>query len=183
MQHDHDQSAPHEQDDHNLADAPTAQADDDGNNQSPHDDLNAKIHALQEELDSAKGAYARANAEAYNAQKRAESEIDKAYKFAVQKFARDLLDTVDNFERALATVDGDSPFIDGIRLTHKTLVDALAKHGVVAIDPMGEKLDPNLHEAVGIDPTGEKDVISSVLQKGYTLNGRVLRPAMVRVGG
>lgn len=148
-------------------------------------ELTAKIERLEAEVKEAKEAAARANAESYNAQRRMEQETDKAKKFALQKFAKELLDVVDNLERGLQASEqagADEATLEGLRLTHKSLLSVLERNGVVAVGEVGESFNPDLHEAVGIFPDAEKDVIGQVLQKGYTLNERTLRPAMVLVG-
>ncbi len=142
----------------------------------------ARIAELEGEVKQSKESTARANAESYNAQKRMEQEADKSKKFALQKFAKELLEIVDNLERAIDNVHADDPVTEGVRLTHKALLDVLNKNGVEIVDPQGEKFNADLHEAVGIDPEAEADTVGTVLQKGYSLNGRLLRPAMVRVG-
>ncbi|OPH38821.1 nucleotide exchange factor GrpE [Moraxella equi] len=147
--------------------------------------LIATIETLEAEVADAKDAAARANAESYNAQRRMEQETDKAKKFALQKFAKELLDVVDNLERGLEASEkagADEATLEGLRLTHKSLLSVLERNGVVAVGEVGESFNPDLHEAVGIFPDAEKDVIGQVLQKGYTLNERTLRPAMVLVG-
>lgn len=147
--------------------------------------LIAQIETLQVEVKEAKEAQARANAESYNAQRRMEQETDKAKKFALQKFAKELLDVVDNLERGLQASEqagADEATLEGLRLTHKSLLSVLERNGVVAVGEVGESFNPDLHEAVGIFPDAEKDVIGQVLQKGYTLNERSIRPAMVLVG-
>ncbi|MGE6331019.1 nucleotide exchange factor GrpE [Psychrobacter pacificensis] len=146
------------------------------------DTFKARIAELEGEVKQAKESTARANAEAYNAQKRAEQEADKSKKFALQKFAKELLDIVDNLERAIENADANDPVAEGVQLTHKALVSVLTRHGVEVVDPKGEKFNADFHEAVGIDPEAEADTVGTVLQKGYSLNGRLLRPAMVRVG-
>ncbi|KRU21975.1 nucleotide exchange factor GrpE [Psychrobacter pocilloporae] len=146
------------------------------------DTFKARIAELEGEVKQAKESTARANAEAYNAQKRAEQEADKSKKFALQKFAKELLDIVDNLERAIENADANDPVAEGVQLTHKALVSVLTRHGVEVVDPEGEKFNADFHEAVGIDPEAEADTVGTVLQKGYSLNGRLLRPAMVRVG-
>jgi len=146
------------------------------------DTFKARIAELEGEVKQAKEGTARANAEAYNAQKRMEQEADKSKKFALQKFAKELLEVVDNLERAIENAQADDPVIKGVRLTHKALLDVLNKNGVEVVEPQGEKFNADLHEAVGIDPEAEADTVGTVLQKGYSLNGRLLRPAMVRVG-
>ena len=146
------------------------------------DTFKARIAELEGEVKQAKEVTARANAEAYNAQKRMEQEADKSKRFALQKFAKELLEVVDNLERAIESAHADDPVTEGVRLTHKALLDVLNKNGVEMVDPQGEKFNADLHEAVGIDEEAEAETVGTVLQKGYSLNGRLLRPAMVRVG-
>ena len=100
----------------------------------------------------------------------------------MQKFAKELLEVVDNLERAIENADVNDPVAEGVQLTHKALLAALNKNGVQVVDPEGEVFDADFHEAVGIDPEAEANTVGTVLQKGYSLNGRLLRPAMVRVG-
>ena len=133
-------------------------------------------------MKQAKEHTARANAETYNAQKRIEQEADKSKKFALQKFAKELLEVVDNLERAIANADANDPVAEGVTLTHKALLSILNKNGVTVVDPQGEAFDADFHEAVGIDPEADANTVGTVLQKGYSLNGRLLRPAMVQVG-
>ena len=150
------------------------------------DAFHARIAELEGEVKAAKEGQARANAEAYNVQKRMEQETQKSKKFALQSFAKELLEVVDNLERAIISVqqddDADDAILQGVKLTHKSLLTVLNKNGVAVVDPQGEKFNADLHEAVGIDPEAEADHVGEVLQKGYTLNDRLLRPAMVRVG-
>ncbi|MGK8251640.1 nucleotide exchange factor GrpE [Moraxella lacunata] len=144
--------------------------------------LIATIETLEAEV---KEAQARANAESYNAQRRMEQETEKAKKFALQKFAKELLDVVDNLERGLQASEqagADEATLKGLRLTHKSLLTVLERNGVVAVGEIGDAFNPDIHEAVGIFPDADKDTIGQVLQKGYTLNERTLRPAMVLVG-
>lgn len=142
----------------------------------------ARIAELEGEVKQARETTARANAETYNAQKRMEQEADKSKRFALQKFAKELLEVVDNLERAIENATSDDPVTEGVRLTHKALLDVLNRNGVEVVEPQGETLNADLHEAVGIDENAEPDTVGTVLQKGYSLNGRLLRPAMVRVG-
>lgn len=145
-----------------------------------------RIAQLEEEVKAAKEGQARANAEAYNAQKRMEQETEKSRKFALQKFIKELLEVVDNLERAIVSVqaddDTDDAILEGVKLTHKSFLNVLNKQGVEVVDPQNDKFDPEFHEAVGIHPEAAADIVGEVLQKGYTLNGRLLRPAMVKVG-
>lgn len=171
----------------NLAEENTQATDSEQPQQlSEVEQLQAKIAELEAQAKEAKEAQARINAEAYNAQRRMEQETEKAKKFALQKFAKELLDVVDNLERAIVSVqndsDADDAIMEGVKLTHKSLLATLNKNGVEVVDPMGEKFNPDYHEAVGITAEAEHDHVGVVLQKGYTLNGRSIRPAMVQVG-
>ena len=142
-----------------------------------------RIAELEGQIKEAKEAQARANAEAYNARNRMEQETEKTKKFAIEKFAKDLLDTVDNLERAIENSQSDNdPVFEGVKLTHKSLIAVLEKYGVKVVNPQGETFNADLHEAVGIDPEASANQVGQVLQKGYTLHERLLRPAMVRVG-
>jgi molecular chaperone GrpE len=129
-------------------------------------------------------AWLRAKADAENARRRALDEIDKARKFALDKFTADLLPVKDSLETALAT--GDSASIEslksGVELTLKQLATVFDKNGIKEVNPLGEKFDPNFHQAIAmVEAEGEANSVSSVLQKGYVLNDRVVRPAMVMV--
>ena len=112
-----------------------------------------RIAELEGQVKEAKEAHARANAEAYNARNRMEQETEKTKKFALEKFAKDLLDTVDNLERAIESSQSDNdPVLEGVKLTHKSLIAVLEKYGVKVVNPQGETFNADLHEAVGIDP-------------------------------
>ena len=147
----------------------------------------AQIEALQDELTKTKDDALRTLADAQNIKRRAEGEIDKARKFALEKFASELLGVADNLERALEAADTDNeavkPLAEGVELTQKTLVDALAKFNVKQLDPVGEPFDPQFHQAMSMveNPDVEPNTVTLVMQKGYTLNERLLRPAMVMV--
>ena len=142
-----------------------------------------RIAELGGQIKEAKEAQARANAEAYNARNRMEQETEKTKKFALEKFAKDLLDIVDNLERAIESSQSDNdPVFEGVKLTHKSLIAVLERYGVRVVNPQGETFNADLHEAVGIDPEASANQVGQVLQKGYTLHERLLRPARVRVG-
>jgi molecular chaperone GrpE len=141
---------------------------------------------LQEEIIKLKEDVLRAQAETQNVRRRAEVDVEKAHKFSTEKFARELLDVIDNLERAIAASPADpavKPLLEGIELTQKTLMNALAKFKVEVVDPMGHPFDPTLHQAISmIDaPDSEPNTVLNVVQKGYTNHGRLLRPAMVVV--
>ncbi len=113
--------------------------------------------------------------------------MEKARKFALEQFARELLPVVDNLERAVEAAGGDDeavkPIAEGVDLTLKSFLGALKKFNIEAVDPQGEPFDPNLHQAMSMVENNEVEPNSviAVMQKGYTLNGRLLRPAMVMV--
>jgi molecular chaperone GrpE len=129
-------------------------------------------------------AWLRAKAEAENARRRALDEIDKARKFALDKFASELLAVKDSLEAALATGDGASidSLKSGVELTLKQLTGVFEKNGIKEINPLGIKFDPNYHQAIAmVEGEGESNSVAGVMQKGYALNDRVIRPAMVTV--
>ena len=141
---------------------------------------------LQEELAAAKDAALRAQADAMNVQRRAEQEIEKARKFALERFCGDLLSVVDNLERALESSgdeQGSAALAEGVELTRKGFMDVLAKYGVETVDPQGEPFDPETAQAMSMveQPDVEPNSVVAVMQRGYLLNGRLLRPAMVMV--
>ncbi|HHX0519603.1 TPA: nucleotide exchange factor GrpE [Haemophilus influenzae] len=130
----------------------------------------------------------RSRAEIENLRRRTEQDVEKAHKFAVEKFSKDILNTIDNLERALATPankedESVKALFDGVELTLKELVSTVGRFGVEAVGVVGEAFNPDLHQAISMQPAEgfETNQISVVLQKGYTLNGRVIRPAMVMV--
>ncbi|QGP53007.1 HSP-70 cofactor [Piscirickettsia salmonis] len=128
----------------------------------------------------------RAKAESENARRRFEREAIQARQFALEKFSRELLDVVDTLERALETQGEGEAFTtmhQGVELTLKMLSDRLEKFNVKSIDPVGEVFDPELHEAMSMieDPQAAPNSIVAVMQKGYLLNERLLRPARVIV--
>jgi molecular chaperone GrpE len=141
---------------------------------------------LEAELEAAKDAALRAQADAMNVQRRAEQEVEKARKFALERFCGDLLSVVDNLERALQSSgdeQGSAALAEGVELTRKGFMDVLAKYGVEAVDPQGEPFDPETAQAMSMveQPDVEPNSVVAVMQKGYLLNGRLLRPAMVMV--
>ena len=155
---------------------------------SPEEELSLEemVAKLEADLADAQDSALRAQADAANVQRRAEQEIDKARKFALDRFVGELLPVVDNMERALsaATDSGaEASIIEGLELTLKSFMDALKKSGVEIVDPQGEPFDPQLAQAMSMveNPDVEPNTVIAVMQKGYTLNGRLVRPAMVMV--
>jgi len=129
-------------------------------------------------------AWLRAKAEMENARRRALEEVEKARKFALDKFAGDLLAVKDSLEAALATGDNASleSIKSGVEITLKQLAGVFEKHAIQELNPLGEKFDPNCHQAISmVDGEGEPNTVATVLQKGYLLNERVIRPALVMV--
>ncbi|MFW1919772.1 nucleotide exchange factor GrpE [Acinetobacter baumannii] len=144
--------------------------------------LQAQITKLEESLKLEKARTANAVYEAQKSVERIQRESEKHKETVLEKFAKELLDSVDNLERAIqAAGDEETPVLEGVKLTLKSLLTTLEKFGVVEADTQNG-FNADLHQAVGIDPNAKANEIGTVLQKGYTLNGRLLRPAMVMVG-
>lgn len=153
----------------------------------------ARINELEiyvSEIDAReKDIQLRAQAEIQNIRRRAEQDVEKAHKFALEKFSKELLTVVDNLERGLDALDKTvtdettQALVDGVEMTHKEFISTLGKFGVESVGVVGEAFNPELHQAISMQPAEGIDPnhISVVLQKGYTLQGRVLRPAMVMV--
>lgn len=127
--------------------------------------------------------YLRLMADFQNYKKRVEKEKTDLYSYANEKLVTELLAVLDNFERALAHEDSGDGFKEGMEMIFKQLVDVLEKSGLAEIAALGEDFDPNFHNAVMTEETEEYESgkVSGVLQKGYTLNGKVIRPSMVKV--
>ena len=142
---------------------------------------------LLEQVASAKDQVLRVQAEMQNVRRRAERDVENAHKYALDKFTADLLPVVDNLERALATIDSadeaQKVVSEGLELTLKSFTEVLLRHKIEAIDPAGQPFDADLHQAVSMvpNPDLEPNTVMDVFQKGYTLNGRLVRPAMVVV--
>jgi len=128
-------------------------------------------------------AWLRAKADAENIRKRAQEDIAKAHKFAVDGFSSEMLGVKDSLEAALANRDTTiENIINGVELTLKQLVAAFGKFNIAEINPLGEKFDPHKHQAMSmVEADAEPNTVVMVLQKGYQLHDRVLRPALVTV--
>ncbi|EPN8461872.1 molecular chaperone GrpE [Vibrio cidicii] len=150
-------------------------------------ELEAALLASESRVKEQQDAVLRARADVENMRRRSEQEIDKARKYALNKFAEELLPVIDNLERAIQAADVESeavkPLLEGVELTHKTFVDTVNKFGLKEINPEGEVFNPEFHQAMSIQesPDHESNTVMFVMQKGYELNGRVIRPAMVMV--
>ena len=146
-----------------------------------------EMSRLQDEVSLAKDQVLRAAAEVQNIKRRAQLDVEKAHKFALDKFVESLLPVVDSLELGLKNAadadDANTGMREGMELTLKLMIDTLAKNGVEQLNPIGEPLDPNYHQAITMlpNPEMEPNTVMDVVQKGYTLNGRCVRPAMVVV--
>ncbi|OAN28725.1 MULTISPECIES: nucleotide exchange factor GrpE [Pseudomonas] len=152
-----------------------------------NEDVAARIATLEEQLAAAQDQSLRSVAELQNVRRRAEQDVEKAHKFALEKFAGDLLPVLDSLERGLelsnATDETLKPMREGMELTLKMLQDTLKRYQVEAVDPHGAPFNPEHHQAMAMEEsaTAEPGSVLKVFQKGYLLNGRLLRPAMVVV--
>ena len=148
--------------------------------------LTAELEKALEEVETHKDVAIRAKAESENIRRRAEREISNASKFALEKFAKEILAVVDSLEKALEhPVEGEAQTAmrEGIELTYKLLTDTLNKFAIEQISPLGEAFDPGLHEAMVMQESDEHEPnsVMHVIQMGYSLNGRLIRPARVIV--
>ncbi|WP_236211572.1 nucleotide exchange factor GrpE [Metapseudomonas otitidis] len=151
------------------------------------EDLVARVQALEEQLAAAQDQSLRTAAELQNIRRRAEQDVEKAHKFALEKFANDLLPVVDSLERGLELTSAEDeavrPVREGVELTLKLFHDTLKRFQVEAVDPHGTPFNPEHHQAMAMEESThvEPGSVLKVFQKGYLLNGRLLRPAMVVV--
>ena len=146
-----------------------------------------QVEELQQKLNILGEQLLREQAEMQNIRRRAQRDIESAHKYALEKFTGDLLSVVDNLERAIDAIDTEDEsqkaVAEGLELTLKTFIEVLAKYKVEAVEPDGQPFDADLHQAVSTVPNAEVEpnTVINVFQKGYTLNGRLIRPAMVVV--
>ena len=152
------------------------------------DERIAELEAqLQEAAQRERDSVMRARAEANNIRRRAEQDVEKAHKFALEKFSNELLPVIDNLERALDLADKSNPeltsMIEGIELTLKSMLDVVRKFGVEQVGEVNVPFNPEVHQAMTLmeSEQHEPNHVMMVMQKGYTLNGRLIRPAMVAV--
>lgn len=151
------------------------------------EDLVTRVQVLEEQLAAAQDHSLRVAADLQNVRRRAEQDVEKAHKFALEKFAGDLLPIVDSLERGLDLSNPDDesirPMREGIELTLKMFADTLKRYQLEAIDPHGQPFNAEHHQAMAMQESAdvEPNSVLKVFQKGYQLNGRLLRPAMVVV--
>lgn len=150
-------------------------------------DAEAENEALREQLAAAEDRALRVQAEAQNMIRRAERDVENARKFALERFVGALLPVIDNLERAQAAMgeptEATRALLEGVQLTHRSFIDVMQKFDVAAVDPVGQGFNPDLHQAMSMveAPGAAPNSVVAVMQKGYTLNGRLVRPAMVVV--
>ena len=148
------------------------------------------IAALEAKLAETKDQVLRAMAETENVRRRAQRDVEEAGKYAISGFARDIIGVAENLHMAIASIPEDArtegvtkAIYDGLDMTIRELNNQLERHGIVRVNPVGDKFDHNLHQAISQveDPSKEAGTVLQVVQAGYTLQGRLLRPAMVVV--
>ena len=155
--------------------------------EAPQPPAEETVETLAEQLEQAREQVLRAQAEAQNVRRRAEKDVEHARKYALEKFCSELLPVVDNLERALDASNSENeavkPLAEGVDLTLKSFLTTLEKFQLVQLDPTGEPFDPQLHQALAMvpNPDMEPNTVMDTMQKGFTLNGRLVRPAMVVV--
>ena len=151
------------------------------------EDQLSETEELQEQVSKANDQVLRVQAEMQNVRRRVERDVENAHKYALDKFTAELLPVVDNLERALSTIDAaedaQKAVATGLELTLKSFFDVLGRFKIEVVDPAGQPFDADLHQAVSMvpNPDLEPNTVMDVFQKGYTLNGRLVRPAMVVV--
>jgi molecular chaperone GrpE len=156
---------------------------------SANPELDKRIQeAVNQALAEQRDSVLRAHAEIQNMRRRCEADVEKAHKFALEKFSAELLTVMDNLERALAAVpdaasDQVRGLAEGVELTLKSFLEILGKYNIVQLNPLGEPFDPQMHQAITTvnNPNVVPNTVIDVMQKGYSLHGRVIRPAMVVV--
>ncbi len=150
-----------------------------------YEELEEKLFETEQRVQENWDAAIRAKAELENARRQAERDIERAHKFGTSKLIDSLVPVIDSLEQAhqLALQQENSAMTEGLELTMKVFLDTLSKHGVIQIDPVGEVFNPEKHEAMTMQPSedAEHNTVLTVFQKGYELNGRVIRPARVVV--
>ena len=159
--------------------------------QSELDELHGRVAAKDAQLDAANDKVLRSYADLDNMRKRVEREKEETAKYAITKFARDVVGVADNFERAIQSVPADAKkdnpalnaLIDGVSLTEREFLNVLERHGVKRVAPQGEAFNPHHHQAVmeTLNPDVAPGTVLQVFQPGYLIDDRVLRPAMVVV--
>jgi molecular chaperone GrpE len=155
--------------------------------QSASGDIAAQLEAALAEAAAMKDQYVRAEAEMANLRRRVEKDVENAHKFGQEKLSKELLAVADNLERSILSTQDENVDVnaikEGVEMTLKGLIDVFGKFNIEQIDPHGEPFDPQLHQAMSMveNPEVEANTVIAVMQKGYSLHGRLIRPAMVMV--
>lgn len=173
------------------SDAQQAGARDEAVEGGSHEELLLTLQDARAQADAHWNELLRARAELANLQRRAERDVEHAHKYGLEKFVSELLPVIDSLELGLSAAEAvgagaQDKLREGVELTLKMLVGAVTKFGVQVVDPRGERFDPALHQAMAMQPAspgGEAGQVLAVYQKGYLLNDRLVRPAMVVVSG
>jgi molecular chaperone GrpE len=152
-------------------------------NPSAERDLEAELAQAEAKAAEHRDLYMRALAELDNVRKRAARDVEQAHKFAIDRFANDLLGVKDSLELGLASEASGDALREGTEATLKLLAKAFEHSGIVEVNPLGEPFNPEFHEAMAMQPSADQpaNTVAQVIQKGYLLNGRLLRPARVIV--
>lgn len=163
-----------------------AQTEESAPSETSIESLQAELGAAQTKASEHYDGMLRLQAEMDNLRKRTERDVENAHKFALEKFVNELLPVKDSLDMGLAAAQQEAnldKLIEGVELTLKQFNQAMDKFAVVEVNPEGEKFDPELHQAMSMQPSAdhEPNTVMAVMQKGYTLNGRLIRPAMVMV--
>ncbi|MFL2536421.1 MAG: nucleotide exchange factor GrpE [Candidatus Azotimanducaceae bacterium] len=181
-----------------LEESASAQTEDANESNPPESDEQEAVQPSEEAGDALEIALAeaekfrdlalRSEAEMQNLRKRSERDVQNAHKFGVERLVQNLLPVMDSLEKAIETSEQaqtpeDDPQLEGLRLCLKLFSEVLEKEGIVVVDPLGTPFDPNLHEALSLieNPDLEPNSVMAVIQKGYQLHERLVRPAMVMV--
>lgn len=186
-QHENEQEQELEQQEQVVEDAAEAEALEISEEQQRIVELESALAKAEATIFEQRDGVLRAKADMENARRRAEGEVSKARKFALEKFAGELLPVADNLERALQMADTENeslkPMIDGVEITLKSFFGTIDKFGLKVIDPQGQIFNPEQHQAMSMQENADlpANTVMAVMQKGYEINGRLLRPAMVMV--
>ncbi len=173
-----------------AADQPAEEVDQPAEEQNGETDtpesLQAALEAAREEADELRDAALRAQAETENVRRRATRDVENAHRFALERFAKDLLAVADSLEKAVesaATAQDAAAVAEGVQLSLKLFLDTMSRNGIEQVDPLGEPFDPSQQEAMAavVNPDAEPNSVMEVIQRGYLLNGRVVRAAKVIV--
>jgi molecular chaperone GrpE len=150
-------------------------------------ELEKALKKSEEKVEDQKDSVIRAKAEVENMRRRSTQDVQKAHKFALEKFASELLPVLDNLERAIQFSDKENEavktVVEGVELTYQSFIASVEKFGMEVVDPQNEAFNPDRHQAMSMQENAElkPNTVIAVMQKGYVLNGRLLRPAMVMV--